>query len=707
MKTTILYLLLIALVCSYGASVYAQPCWTGGFYNNIANEKLIVTPNGDIFSGTFMWGVFRSTNGGRDWTQMNDGLPAFWVPDLAVSQNGTIYAATFGGGVSRSTDGGQHWTPSSNGVSNRYCSCVTVAPNGHLFVGTNSGIFRSTTGGDSWVLANQGFFPPSVYALFATPDGLLLASGYYAVFRSTDDGDNWTVANSGIQSAPVSSFCVGPNGFLYAGISGGGVYRSTDTGGTWTRLTNGINHVVWDITIDSSHNVLASTSYGIFRSTNNGDQWGPIGLSNTEVRTLAVRSNGELLAGARARRGIFRSSDIGATWVYNSMGYFDKWSQVNSLVVGGRDLFYGTAAGVLRTTDEGASWSSVGLLQDTILALALDADGRVFAGTQTGNVFASNDNGGSWNTGIGLPGDPILSMTVDNCGNLFAGTATQKVFRSTDHATHWFPSGLDLPPSSILSLAANEDNVIFAGTSGSGAFISTDKGDSWSCISSGLTNLYVNAIAVDKLSGRATAGPLYAGTDEGVFISTDNGSTWSSFGLSNEPISSLMAKSDTVVAGTHGNGTYRFPDTTGNWGKLCQYYGSNTFITALGVIRPVHYFAATAGMGVYQIYDTIPTPPLVGVKQERPLPVSFVLHQNYPNPFNPSTVFRFELPVSGLATLQVFDLLGQQVGTLIDEWLPIGEHSVPWDAHALPSGVYFYRLRCGSFTDTKRLVLMR
>lgn len=86
---------------------------------------------------------------------------------------------------------------------------------------------------------------------------------------------------------------------------------------------------------------------------------------------------------------------------------------------------------------------------------------------------------------------------------------------------------------------------------------------------------------------------------------------------------------------------------------------------------------------------------------------SFKLMQNYPNPFNPSTVISWQSPIGSQQKLSVYDLLGNEVAVLVDEWLEAGNHSVNFDASNLPSGVYFYQLQRGSFVETKKMILLR
>ncbi len=89
------------------------------------------------------------------------------------------------------------------------------------------------------------------------------------------------------------------------------------------------------------------------------------------------------------------------------------------------------------------------------------------------------------------------------------------------------------------------------------------------------------------------------------------------------------------------------------------------------------------------------------------VPNKFELMQNYPNPFNPSTVINYQLPVNSFVTLKVYDVLGREVKMLVNERENVGSHSVTFNASNLPSGVYFYRLQAGTYSETKKLLLLK
>jgi len=89
------------------------------------------------------------------------------------------------------------------------------------------------------------------------------------------------------------------------------------------------------------------------------------------------------------------------------------------------------------------------------------------------------------------------------------------------------------------------------------------------------------------------------------------------------------------------------------------------------------------------------------------VPDNFILHQNFPNPFNPSTTISWQSPVSSWQTLKVYDVLGNEVATLVNEEKPAGSYEVNFDAAGLTSGIYFYQFKVGKFVQTKKMILLR
>jgi len=92
---------------------------------------------------------------------------------------------------------------------------------------------------------------------------------------------------------------------------------------------------------------------------------------------------------------------------------------------------------------------------------------------------------------------------------------------------------------------------------------------------------------------------------------------------------------------------------------------------------------------------------------ESETPVAFSLGQNYPNPFNPVTTIPFEVPVSGKVTLDIYSVTGQRVGNVLYGTLPAGSHQAVFRASHLPSGMYFYRIKAGGFSETKSMLLLK
>jgi hypothetical protein len=99
--------------------------------------------------------------------------------------------------------------------------------------------------------------------------------------------------------------------------------------------------------------------------------------------------------------------------------------------------------------------------------------------------------------------------------------------------------------------------------------------------------------------------------------------------------------------------------------------------------------------------------PVVGVEDELNLPVTYKLHQNYPNPFNPLTTIKYQIPELSFIILKVYDVLGNEVATLVNSERSTGNYEIEYNASDLSSGIYFYRLQAGSFIETKKMILLK
>ncbi|RKY90881.1 MAG: hypothetical protein DRQ13_12090, partial [Ignavibacteriae bacterium] len=121
---------------------------------------------------------------------------------------------------------------------------------------------------------------------------------------------------------------------------------------------------------------------------------------------------------------------------------------------------------------------------------------------------------------------------------------------------------------------------------------------------------------------------------------------------------------------------------------------------------PVSAFAGASFNGVY--FDNQSWTP-VSIEDDflSQLPTEFKLLQNYPNPFNPSTNIKYSVPELSFVNIIVFNLIGEEIATLVNEELQSGNYEVNFDAANLPSGIYFYRFQTASFVETKKMVLLR
>jgi len=195
------------------------------------------------------------------------------------------------------------------------------------------------------------------------------------------------------------------------------------------------------------------------------------------------------------------------------------------------------------------------------------------------------------------------------------------------------------------------------------------------------------------------------GTDFGIITSSPVYWHYTSFACVNKRSDS------TALKVTKNLGNYSPPNET-NWKSF--YLGNadiNSRLSVSTAVMHLNYYKIITvcekilnGKGAF--YATFMTDFLNGVNNESEI-VNHDIYQNYPNPFNPTTTLKFDISKNGFVKLEIFDILGRAVATLVNEQLTHGSYSVDWNASTFPSGVYFYKLTTDGFSETKKMVLMK
>ena len=218
---------------------------------------------------------------------------------------------------------------------------------------------------------------------------------------------------------------------------------------------------------------------------------------------------------------------------------------------------------------------------------------------------------------------------------------------------------------------------------------------------------------------------LYNGVAQYMY-STNDGSTWS-FNLSLDPNSSttsnaVWSSSDSLTTGSCFSGLWKAGDSIcvrrgypGNLGAGNTIYKLNSHQSTTsrtpvcvtyrsGAIQ--RSMVSFPGLGPQNIYfngENLPT----GVISNGTVPTNFKLSQNYPNPFNPTTNINFSIPKNELVKIKVYDILGKEVAILVNEQMNAGAYNISFDASKLSSGIYMYKITAGSFSDIRKMMLIK
>ncbi len=368
----------------------------------------------------------------------------------------------------------------------------------------------------------------------------------------------------------------------------------------------------------------------------------------------------------------------------NGIGYITVYSLAN----GGNNIFAGTYFGVYKSTNNGDEWFQTPLNNPYTVYTLLVNGNYVFAGTGSpaNGVFVSTNLGSNW-TQTPLNNRTVNALTISG-NKIFAGTLDYGVYISSNNGATWTQSSLN--NLWITALVANGSNI-FAATGGNGLYLSTNSGSNWT-----QTSFNFNFVWALGINGNN----LYAGVISGLYYSTNNGTNWVQTTLSYEP-SSLVFNGNNIFVSAGQNGVYVSNDNGLTWAPRNEGISGLT-INELSIHN--NYLFAGTNNRVYRR----PLSELIGIHPIfTEIPNQFSLSQNYPNPFNPATKIRFALPKSSFATIVVYDALGRELEMLVNEQLTAGTYEADWNADRFSSGVYYYKLIAGDFTETKKMVLVK
>ncbi|GIK21917.1 MAG: hypothetical protein BroJett005_13310 [Ignavibacteriota bacterium] len=427
------------------------------------------------------------------------------------------------------------------------------------------------------------------------------------------------------------------------------------------------------------------------------------------ITDLLVRSNGDLIAG---------------------VGSFN-WPN--------------TAGGIRKSTDDGQSWQNV---SSAYICRTIEEafNGYLYASIwyypQNEGLYRSTDGGDVWQgPSYSVPsGNNIFSIAVkEGTPDYFVFLGTREgILRSTNSGSTFQSSSNGLPQNSWVRDIEIDSSGLIAAATTNGLFISTNNGDSW---------LATNGIpASDTTVFLAFDYPINAGKvdDVRLNVGTQNGNLYESFSNSQYLTLTLLAVFEGEISGmavwalknlnekrhgvtTFSDGFYSTSDPLAGFNKENNGLPENPKLSALTgrVVSPrtvderVDMYAGVYEnmVGGAKIYKKsyIPT----DVEDDNLTIREYRLYQNYPNPFNPATNIRYAIGNKQFVTLKVYDVLGNEVATLIDEYKPAGNYEVEFRSESginqLVSGIYFYQLRTFDpltnsgrvYVETKKMVLLK
>jgi predicted GH43/DUF377 family glycosyl hydrolase/photosystem II stability/assembly factor-like uncharacterized protein len=497
-----------------------------------------------------------------------------------------------------------------------------------------------------------------------------------------------------------------------------GVAASTDMGITWTKYSG--NPII-------QQGTSGQWDYG----------WIETGCAVFAQNELKLYYDGGGAAtGNRGRIGLATSPIQSAIWqVQNSNlpsnAFVVCLSAVNDQVCWGLAQIYPPStipyAGFIRTTDGGNNW-----VCDTIagisngyfqLIFAIDADTAyatvyVNASEVSKGIYKTTNGGSTWNRQNAFNASqygPGYVHFFDSQNGLVIGDPNLETYTTTNGGLIWnsvvMPVALTGENTSInRNGIIAYDNFVWFST-GARLFKSTDRGYTWTIMV--YEPQYINwtpSIAFqDSMNGIYSLKKRLA-LDHFYRKTTDGGVTWVT--LSNTILNNLAPTALQHLPGTEATYIVGGGMPQGMRGTAVTYdAGESWSVIDTAANYQISFPSYTVGWSSQYTTNVVRKyvgPPL-SVEEERidEIPTGYSLSQNYPNPFNPSTRIKYQVSSISRVSLVVYDILGNEIETLINEEKPAGTYELTWYAENLPSGIYFYQLKTGDFVSTKKMILLK